>query len=83
LVKININDQYTERKSSWNVLGVELNEHLKWNPHLEKVIRSTLFVPGLLEKAETFHAVLIEKTTSRIIDFIQTGLLQLPLWIFA
>jgi hypothetical protein len=42
-----------------------------------------VFAPGLLEEAETFHAVLIEKTTSRIIDFIQTGLLQLPIRILA
>jgi hypothetical protein len=35
LVKMNIYDQYIERKSSWDVLGVEVNEYLKWNPHLE------------------------------------------------
>ena len=41
LVKLSINGRNIERKRSWKVLGVEFNEHLKWNAHLEEVIRSS------------------------------------------
>jgi hypothetical protein len=67
LVKININDQYIERKSSWNVLGVELNEHLKWNPHLEKVIRSTYSPLACLRRLKRFTPFSLRKQLAELL----------------
>ncbi|CAB3994574.1 Hypothetical predicted protein [Paramuricea clavata] len=83
LVKININDQYTERKSSWNVLGVELNEHLKWNPHLEKVIRSTYLSLACLRRLKRFTPFSLRKQLAELLILSKPGLLQLPIRILA
>ena len=40
LFLMRINHKNLEETKSWKVLGIKFNEHLKWNSHLDDVIRS-------------------------------------------
>ena len=67
LVSMHINHQNIERTKSWKVLGMKLNEHLKWNLHLDEVIRSCYAVLADLRRLKRFTTFHLRKQLAELL----------------
>ena len=67
LVSMHINHQNIEQTKSWKVLGMKLNEHLKWNFHLDEVIRSCYAVLDDLRRLKRFTTFHLRKQLAELL----------------
>ena len=73
--KINVkrNNITLERVSEWKLLEITLDEHFQRDKH---IIKRLFLVTFYTEKVKTIYAISSTKTTDRIVDILQTRLLQ-------
>ena len=64
---MHINHQNIEQTKSWKVLGMKLNEHLKWNFHLDEVIRSCYAVLDDLRRLKRFTTFHLRKQLAELL----------------
>ena len=53
-VVLNMNDTPIERVSNFDFLGLTLNEHLNWKPHIDKIANKISRSIGILNRQKHF-----------------------------
>ena len=57
----------TDCKQSWKVLGVEFNKRLKWNAHMEEVIKSSYSNLACLWRLKQFALFSLRKQLAKLL----------------
>ena len=76
--KLNVkcNNVTLERVSEWKLLDITLREHFHLDNHISKLLKKLLLLTFYAEKVKMIYDITNTKTTDRIVDTLQTRLLQ-------
>ena len=76
--KLNVkcNNVTLERVSEWKLLDITLREHFHLDNHISKLLKKLLLLTFYAEKVKMIYDITNTKTTDRIVDILQTRLLQ-------
>ena len=73
---IKVNNQIIERVKNFNLLGININEHLQWKYHTDTICKKISRSIGILHRLKNFFPLSILKTlyNSLILPHINYGL---------